>query len=100
MRLFINTANRYFKKITIFDSREGQIVEAEGQADVVELIDRALQKGNLKAWDLGKVSAELQGESRVGINIGAAAANALNYALGLKKVKELSFPADSEDEFR
>lgn len=100
MRLLIDSSNRYLRKISIFDSSGKELIKVQGEDDVLKLIDRALREGRVKLSDLTEVSAKMDGESRVGINIGVAAANALNYALGLKKVNQLAFPTDVNDKFR
>lgn len=100
MKLFIDSSQRYLRRVTLNDYQGKVLAVAQGQEEMIKLIDEVLKKAGVKLSSLTEISAKMEGESRVGINVGVAAANALNYALGLKKVKELTFPTDPNDKFR
>lgn len=100
MKLLINSSERYIRRVSLVDEKGKEITSIEGDRDLLVLIDEALKKVGLELRDLTSVEAELSGRSRVGISIGAAAANALNYALGLKKLEELKYPNQGPDPFR
>jgi len=92
MRLFINTSQRFLRKISLFNSLGKLVDEIEGEEDLILLLDRLLKKNGVNLNDIKEVEAKLEGESRVGILIGVAAANTLCYALGIKKLGELKYP--------
>lgn len=93
MKLSIDTRVRRVKKVELSDSGGNRVGFLQGQGDLIELIDQILKANQRKVTDLKEIEAKLEGESRVGILIGSAAANALNYALGLKSLDELEFPS-------
>lgn len=97
--LLIDTSNRLSHKLSLLDSTGQVLGFEEGAADVLILLDQLLEKYKIKLTDIKEIKAKMEGESRVGINIGVAAANALNYALGLKKLEELKFPDQEPDPF-
>lgn len=100
MKLFLDSAQRFTRKVSLTDEIVQKVDEAQAEVDLVVLIDRLLKKTRTPLTDLTQVAAKRKGASRVGVNVGLAAANALNYALGLKKVADLEFPEESFDEFR
>lgn len=100
MKLLIDSSKRFLKKISLLDKNQKLVVSVESNEDILVLLDQVLKKGKTSLSDLTSVKAELKGESRVGINIGVSAANALNYSLGLKKVEELEFPIETGSPFK
>lgn len=96
MKIFIDSTNRFHREISLFSSAEKLVGDVNGEADVLVLLDQILKKYKVKLSDLKEIKAKMEGESRVGILIGVSGANALNYALGLKKVSELEYPKDPE----
>lgn len=100
MKLEIDSSKRFLKKVSLVDDNQKEVSSVESDKDILVLIDEVLKKGKVSLSDLTFVKAVMEGESRVGINIGVSAANVLNYALGLKKIGELEFPKDLQDKFR
>lgn len=100
MNILIDSSKRFLKRIILSDNNQHEMMSIEGDQDILVLIDQVLKKGETSLSSLTVVKAKLEGESRVGVGIGVSAANALNYALDLKKVGELEFPVDDKDPFR
>lgn len=96
MKIFIDSTNRLFRKVSLLNTSEEVVGRVEGEEDILELIDILLKENKVVPLELGEIKAKMEGESRVGILIGVSAANALNYCLGLKRVNELEYPKDPE----
>ena len=92
MKIDIDATKREIKKTSIYDDSGNLAGFVEGEDEVLVLLDRLLTERRVTLKDIKEVSAKMEGESRVGILIGVSAANALNYALGLKGAHELEFP--------
>lgn len=97
-KLFIDCSNRYQRKVVLY-SPGGKENKVEGDEGVLGLVDRVLSESKTAPRELTQIKAKLTGQSRVGILIGAAAADALNYCLGLKGPQELEFPKEPESGF-
>ena len=97
MKIFIDSTNRFSRKVSLLNPSEKIIGSVEGDDDILVLIDRLLKENKVALSELVEIKAKMEGESRVGILIGVSAANALNYSLGLKKVNELEYPKDAKD---
>ena len=92
VKLFIDTSKRFLRKISLFNSLGKLVGEVEDEEDLILLLDQLLKKNSVNLSDINEVEAKLEGESRVSILIGVAAANALSYALGIKKISQLKYP--------
>lgn len=92
--MLIDSSNRFKRRVSLSNGIGEKVISLESDGDLLKIIDRALKKAKISCSALSSVRAELDGESRVGILIGASAANALNYVLGLKKLAGLEFPSD------
>lgn len=99
-RIFIDSSLRFSRRVLVRDSVEGKSNEFVGEGDLLSLIDEALRKSGTSLKEIELVEAKMEGESRVGVSIGVAAANALSYALELKPLEELEFPNQEADPFR
>lgn len=100
MKLFIDSTKRLIRQVFIFDKLGDEVTSIEGDQELLVLIDQALKKAGVDLKDLTSIEAKMVGESRVGVNIGAAAANALNYALGLKGLEDLEYPSSETESFK
>ena len=100
MKLLIDSSKRFIRRASVLDDQGKVISSAEGDRDLLFLLDQALNKAGVNLKDLISIETKMEGESRVGVNIGVAAANALNYSLGLKKLPELKFPSQAADPFK
>jgi tRNA threonylcarbamoyladenosine biosynthesis protein TsaB len=82
MKLFINTT---ISKKAIVSLIDGEKIIATEEADEPLLaIDRLLKKTKIKLADLEEISSHPGPGSFTGLRVGAAVANALNFALGKK----------------
>ena len=97
--LLIDTRDRYKAKVTIIKSGKKYNFE-EGQAEnssqsLLQLIDKALKKCDLKLDDLNFIKVETIGGSFTGVRIGLAVANTLGWVYGIpvnSKQREIITP--------
>jgi len=92
MYLFLDTTDRYKKIIRLMDGKK-VIDELIVEDDVVSGIKKLLGTRNLSLDTIDRVTINEGPGSFTGLKVGAAIANALNYALGnLKDFKKLIIP--------
>lgn len=85
--LLIDTRDRYQAKVTIIKSGKKYYFE-EGQAEnssqsLLQLIDKALKKCDIKLKDLNFIKVETKGGSFTGVRVGLAVANTLGWIYGI-----------------
>ena len=93
--IFIDASERGKHLVKLVDKalNEDEVVDAlEGDVDIVQAISALLKKNNLKLSDIAEFKSNLGPGSFTGLKMGATIANVLNWALGKKKIEELSFP--------
>ena len=86
--IFIDTRNN--KQIEIKVDKEGQIFEANSEANVeraqaaLPLIEKLLEKAQLKIDDINEIKVETSPGSFTGLRVGVSIANALAFGLNIK----------------
>lgn len=85
MKLFINTTISKKAVVSLLDEK-GRIISQEQADEPLLAIDNLLKKNKTSLKEVSGVSSHPGPGSFTGIRVGAAVANALNFALG-KKVK-------------
>ncbi len=90
-KILIDTSKRYEKSVRLF--KDDKLVgEKLGDIDINVSIRELLRKARLKLKDIDKIEANPGPGSFTGLKIGVTVANVLNWALGKKKISELSYP--------
>ena len=90
-KILIDTAKRYEKSVKLFKD-DKLLGEKFGDIDVTVEIQSLLKENNLKLSEIDEISANHGPGSFTGLKIGVTVANILNWALGKKKISELSYP--------
>lgn len=85
--LLIDTRDRYKAKVTIIKSGRNYNFADENAENnsrsLLQIIDKALKKCNLKLDDLNFIKVEVRGGSFTGVRIGLAVANTLGWIYGI-----------------
>lgn len=85
--LLIDTRDRYKAKVTIIKSGRNYNFADENAENnsqsLLQLIDKALKKSDLKLDDLNFIKVEVRGGSFTGVRIGVAIANTLGWIYGI-----------------
>jgi tRNA A37 threonylcarbamoyladenosine modification protein TsaB len=81
MRLFIDCTTSKKAVVSLFDTR-GKVLASEEASEPLVAIDRLLKKTKIKLEDIGEITSHPGPGSFTGLRVGAACAQALNFALG------------------
>lgn len=94
-KIKIDTSNRYEKsaELVFVEKDSEKVIAGEvGDIDIIPAIKEILEKNGLKITDISEFIANPGPGSFTGLKMGVTAINVLNWALGKKKITELSCP--------
>lgn len=90
-KILIDSAERYQKSVKL--EKGGEIIaEKTGDIDITASIQEILKENRVKIDEVNEFVANPGPGSFTGLKIGITAANILNWALGKKKISELTYP--------
>ena len=91
MKLLLDLSVSKSAKVSLLHN--GQVVQEKTGTDPILIIDELLKSQHLSLNDLDEADAVPGPGSFTGLKVGAAIANAINYALGRKKLIKLIYEA-------
>ncbi|KKS19656.1 MAG: hypothetical protein UU77_C0042G0005 [candidate division WWE3 bacterium GW2011_GWC1_41_7] len=94
-KIKIDATDRYRKTVelvNVIGSEEMQLAAVTGDIDIVATIRDILEDKGITIEDIGEFESNPGPGSFTGLKIGSSIANVLNWALGRKSIKELTFP--------
>jgi tRNA A37 threonylcarbamoyladenosine modification protein TsaB len=94
-KIYIDSSDRKITKTVLFEiekNREIEVSKKEGQVDIVSSIEELLDNAHLSIDDIGVISYNPGPGSFIGLRMGAAVSNVLNWVLGKKEAKDLEYP--------
>lgn len=92
LKIYIDTSERYQKKLILKDENDNVVDEISGDIDVVFEMDKLLKKHNLTPKDINTYLVNKGPGSFTGLKMGVTVANIFNWALGKAKLKDLVYP--------
>ncbi|MBI2414359.1 hypothetical protein HYV31_00735 [candidate division WWE3 bacterium] len=96
-KIYIDTADRKEKRVTLYGQNESKIDELVGDIDVVSTIRDILQKHGIEASMVHEYRVNSGPGSFTGLKIGVTVANVINWALGKKTISEMSLPTYGQE---
>jgi len=92
LKLFLNTTISKKAIVSLLD-KNGQLIDQEEADDPLVAIDKLLKKTGTPLEKIEEIDSHPGPGSFTGIRVGAAVAQALNFALGKKvKIPKLKYP--------
>jgi tRNA A37 threonylcarbamoyladenosine modification protein TsaB len=91
-KILIDSTDRYKKSVKLIKNDTETIEEEEGDLDIVSTIEKILLENKMHPKDIIFFDVNPGPGSFTGLKIGTTIANVLNWALGLKKSNELTYP--------
>lgn len=89
-KIFIDSADRYEKKVTLYEN-SNVIAEEKGDLDIVVAIKNLLTSNKIALTEVEFDYNKGPG-SFTGLRVGSTVANVLNWALKKKLLKDLEYP--------
>lgn len=92
LKIYIDTSERFAKKVVLKDADGHVVDEVLGDIDIVFELDKLLKKHNLTPKDIQIYEVNKGPGSFTGLKMGVTAANIFNWALGRAQIKDLIYP--------
>jgi tRNA A37 threonylcarbamoyladenosine modification protein TsaB len=92
LKIYIDTSQRYEKKVILRDDKDSVVDEVSGDIDVVSEVDKLLKKHKISPKDIQTYEVNKGPGSFTGLKIGVTVANIFNWALGRAQLKDLVYP--------
>lgn len=90
-KILIDSAKRYEKSVKLVE-KDDLVAEKTGDIDLNVAIKEILDENKLKISDISEFKVNPGPGSFTGLKIGVTVVNVLNWALGKKKINELTYP--------